>query len=544
VHRWRIVERPQLPQDARLRRVLLAYGLSRFTEFAGWLAILFVAYEAGGAGLFGIAAFAMQLPAIVLVPVLAGVADRMPRSRVLIAAYVAIALSGAVVGALLYFEAPLWTVLVAGAVMAVVVYLVRPMHFASIPVLAKSPSDLIAANGWSSFMDGIAIVVGFCLAGVITEAVGAWAVLALCALLALVSVALTRGLRVPVTAVADGDAPSEMRAALQGLSVLWRSAGAIALIVLMSSISVVLGSDEALAVAFTAEELNKSESTAGLVAGAYGVGIALGGATITGVARRPKLAPVVMAGVLLFGLAEMSVALFGSLVPVVLALVLVGVGIAMILVAARTLLQRTIDSEVLARVLAVQEGIHMIGLTIGFVVGPLVILAVGPRLAFVPVGAMVLLVGLLSYRWVRALDAAAQVPERELALLSGVPFLSPLPPYELERLAQGAVWHDVAAGAVVVRQGEPGDSYYLVASGTLSVTVDGVRQERDLAPGDDFGEIALLNKVPRAATVAAVTDSVLLMVSAADFLGAVTSCPNGAAQAREISRARLAGQRE
>jgi len=50
-----------LPGDSRLRRVVAAYGLSRFTEFAGWLAILLVAYGQGGPMLAGLSAFAMQL---------------------------------------------------------------------------------------------------------------------------------------------------------------------------------------------------------------------------------------------------------------------------------------------------------------------------------------------------------------------------------------------------------------------------------------------------------------------------------------------------
>lgn len=531
-----------LPRDPRLQRVLVAYGLSRFTEFAGWLAVLFVAYEAGGAGMVGVAAVAMQAPAILLVPVLAGFADRMPRSTALTASYLAIAVGGVVVGALLYFDAPLWTVLVGGAGATVAVFLVRPMHFASLPVLAQTPRDLIAANGWSSFMDGIAIFVGFVLAGVITEALGAWAVMALCALLSVVSVFLTRGLYVPVTVLADGDAPSEMRAALEGMAVLRRSIGAMALLLLMASTSVVLGSNEALAVAFTDEVLHKPESTAGLVAGAFGLGIALGGATISGVARRETLAPVVLAGALLLGLSEVSIAFLGTLAPVFIAMLLVGIGIALILVTARTLLQRTVDPDVLARVLAVQEGVHMIGLTVGYIIGPIVIVAIGARYAFVPIGALVLVVGLLSFHWIRSLDAVARVPERELSLLATVPFLTGLPQYELERLAQGAQWADVRAGAEVVRQGDPGDSYYLVEDGELSVTVDGKVMPHTLSTRDGFGEIALLHKVPRTATVTALSDSTLLVISAADFLGAVTSCPDGEQQAKEIARARLAGR--
>ena len=533
----------RLPGDARLRRVLLAYGLSRFTEFAGWLAVLLVAYELGGANLVGVAAVAMQAPAILLVPVIAGVADKLPRSSALTGSYLAVVVGASLVGALLYVEAPLWTVLVAGAATTVAVFLVRPMHFASLPVLAEGPGDLVAANGWSSFMDGIAIFVGFVLAGVITEAFGAWVVMVLCAVLCVVAALLTRGLHVPVAALADGDAPSEIRAALEGFVVLRRSIGAIALLLLMASTSVLMGSNETLAVAFNDEVLGKPESTAGLVAGAFGLGIALGGATIGGLAQRATLAPVVLAGALLLGLAELSVAFLGSLAPVVIAMILVGIGMALVLVSARTLLQRSVQDDVLARVLAVQEGVHITGLTIGYIIGPIVILVVGAQFAFVPMGALVLVIGLLAFRWIRTLDEVAVVPERELSLLSRVPFLTGLPPYELLRMAQGAQWADVRAGDVVVEQGDPGDSYFLVDSGELSVTVDGVVRPHVLSHGHDFGEIALLHKVPRTATVTALTDSTLLVVSMADFLAAVTSCPDGVRQAEEVARARLSADR-
>ncbi len=77
-----------------------------------------------------------------------------------------------------------------------------------------------------------------------------------------------------------------------------------------------------------------------------------------------------------------------------------------------------------------------------------------------------------------------------------MPFLAALPPYELERLAQGTRWQRVAAGQDVVRQGDPADSYYLVASGEFSVTVDGALREHTLTTGHGFGEIALLNRSP------------------------------------------------
>ena len=332
-------------------------------------------------------------------------------------------------------------------------------------------------------MDGSAIFVGFVVAGIMTHDFGAWTVLAVSALLGVVATLLTAGLHTPFVGTGHADAPGELRAALEGVVTLRRSPGALALLLLMACVAILQGSNEPLTVTFNDEVLGLSESTAGLLAGSYGVGVAIGGITLAGLARRSTLAPVVLSGALLLGVAQSSVALTGSLGPAVVLLVLVGVGMAMIMVSARTLLQRTTDDGVLARVLAVQEGVHLTGLTIGALVGPLVIALFGPSAAFVPVGMLILGIGLLAGRSIHQLDAAAVDHSREVALLGNVPFLAALPPYELERLAQGAEWVAVSAGTDVVAQGDDADSYYLVASGQLSVTIDGVVRAQPWPPG-------------------------------------------------------------
>jgi MFS family permease len=533
------VPTPRLPGGPLLRRVLVAYGLSRLTEFAGWLAVLLVAYEHGGATLLGVSAFAMQAPTIALVPVLAGVADRMPRGRALTWSHAGVAASTALVAALLFLDAPWWSVLIGGAVMTTMVCLVRPMHFATLPLISRGPGDLVAANGWSSFMDGGAIFAGFALAGVATEAFGAWAVLLVCAAFSVLAVWLTHGLDAPVAALADGDTPSEIRAAVKGVAVMRRSRGAFSVLLLMAGCSVIIGSNEPLTVAFNDEVLGYPEATAGLVAGAFGVGVAVGGLGSVGLARRRTLAPAVLAGALLLGLAQASVSVFGALAPVVVALVLVGVGMALILVSSRTLLQRSVDDSVLAKVLSIQEGVYLTGLTVGYVLGPALIAAAGPRLAFVPLGVAVACVALLANGRVRSLDRVAVVPAREIDLLSHVPFLAALPPYELQRLAQGTRWQRIGSGQQVVRQGATADSYYLISSGEFSVHVDGALRDHTLSGGDGFGEIALLNRSARTATITALTDGELLVVPSGAFLAAVTSSPDGERQAHEISRARL-----
>ena len=112
---------------------------------------------------------------------------------------------------------------------------------------------------------------------------------------------------------------------------------------------------------------------------------------------------------------------------------------------------------------------------------------------------------------------AAEHRHREvLAALRAVPVWSDLPAGRLLEVARAMREQHIARGAEVVRQGEVGDRFYLIASGQFEVFVDG-RPEVHLGRGDFFGERALLQRAPRAATVVATSDSVLYVLERADF---------------------------
>ena len=99
-----------------------------------------------------------------------------------------------------------------------------------------------------------------------------------------------------------------------------------------------------------------------------------------------------------------------------------------------------------------------------------------------------------------------------------------------------------AAGTEVVRQGDHGDRFYVIASGEVDVFIDG-SQVRTFGPGEHFGEIALLRDVPRTATVKAKTDSELYALDRDEFLSAVTGHAESAEAADAIVASRLAGLR-
>jgi hypothetical protein len=116
------------------------------------------------------------------------------------------------------------------------------------------------------------------------------------------------------------------------------------------------------------------------------------------------------------------------------------------------------------------------------------------------------------------------VRNRDLALLKGVPMLQPLPLPAIEQLARGLEPVNVSARQVVIHQGDPGDRFYLIEKGRPDVVGDG-RLVTTLGPGEGFGEIALLRRVRRTATVQAATDLKLYALRCNRFLPVVTGFP-------------------
>jgi CRP-like cAMP-binding protein len=101
--------------------------------------------------------------------------------------------------------------------------------------------------------------------------------------------------------------------------------------------------------------------------------------------------------------------------------------------------------------------------------------------------------------------------------LARVELLAGLPGETLARLAKRMERHEVAPGTVLVREGEPGGSFFVVFAGMLSVSQRDRGNMGVLRPGDYFGEVALAMRVPRTATVAAITPAVVASCDAATF---------------------------
>lgn len=139
------------------------------------------------------------------------------------------------------------------------------------------------------------------------------------------------------------------------------------------------------------------------------------------------------------------------------------------------------------------------------------------------------------------------VSRREVAaLLAEVPLFSLCTKRALGTIARHVDTVDVAAGKTIVREGAPGDAFFVVLSGEAEVLVGGV-PAGTLARGSQFGELALLSPAPRAATVRALNDMTLAVLGARMFRTLVREYPDLsekllAALAEELRAARAAAR--
>lgn len=141
-----------------------------------------------------------------------------------------------------------------------------------------------------------------------------------------------------------------------------------------------------------------------------------------------------------------------------------------------------------------------------------------------------------------ALGAAITQQVRHLQYLLRVPLFTDLPPSLLQALLPRLRTRVCRQGETVIRKGEIGHEFYLIKSGQVEVLAEsGGAQERicELGIRDYFGEIALLQDIPRTATVRCLIPSELLVLSKDDFAQLLVGSEIFAQSLRAVGQARL-----
>ncbi len=526
-----------LAGNRELRRVVGGYALFTLTEYSVWIAMLIYAYGRGGAPIAGVVALAQLVPAALLAPVFAALAERRSPVILLAGGYLVQAAGMGATAAAIAGGAPV-AAYAAAVVASTAVTATRPAQSTLIPSLAVTPDQLTAANVVVSWVEAAGIAVAGSLTGVLIWAGGVTGVFAVCAALGAVAALLVVRLQAPALA-----APLEQATPVAaGLSASIRlgvqQPRLRLMLALLTAEAAVVGALDLLFVVLAVTVLGRSQAWAGYLNSVYGVGAILAAAVSVLLVGRRLGVPILSAALLLSGaLAALAAGL--GLAGTVALLTVAGASRALLDVASRSLLQRSVPAQSLGQVFGLLEGLTMAGLAFGAVLVPALIHLGGSRLALLGVAAVLPLAATAGGRALFSLDAHAPVPVVQIALLRSIPLFAGLPAPALEGLAAALTPAEVTAGAILIRQGEEGDAYYAVASGQLDVLQDG-HFVRRCGRGEGVGEIALLRAIPRTATVTAHADATVYKLAREPFLTAVLGHAATQREANNIAEARLA----
>jgi hypothetical protein len=511
--------------------------LFRLTEYSVWIAMLVYAYSRGGATIAGVVALAQLVPAALLAPVFAALGNRRSPVVLLAGGYLVQAAAMGATAVAIASGVPL-AAYAAAVVASTAFTATRPAQWTLVPSLAVTPDQLTAANVVVNWVEAVGIAAAGSLTGVLIWFGGAAGVFGVCAGLGAVAALLVFRLRVPALAAPQEQAPP----VAAGLSASARLAAGQPrlrlMLALLTAEAAVVGALDLLFVILAVTVLGRPQAWAGYLNSAYGVGAILAATVSVLLVGRRLGAPILGAALLLSGaLAALAAGL--GLGGTVALLTVAGGSRALLDVASRSLLQRSVPAQSLGQVFGLLEGLTRAGLAIGSVLVPVLVYLGGSRLALLGVAAVLPLAAAAGGRALFTLDTQAPVPVVQIALLRSLPLFAELPAPAVEGLAAALTAAEVPAGAVLIRQGEEGDAYFAIAAGQLDVFQDG-RFLRRCGRGEGVGEIALLRTVPRTASVIAQTRATVYRLAREPFLTAVLGHAATQRQAHSIVDAQLA----
>lgn len=530
-------------KNANLRWLELAWASAVIGHYAFLVAVSVYAYTVGGESAVGLIFLARLIPAALVAPFSGMLGDRYPRERVLLYTNLTRVVLVSAAAAAVFADADALIVYALSIAATIATTPFRPAQAALTPTLARTPEELTAANAVGSGIDSIAIFAGPAVAGALLASASMGVVFSVTAGMIALSALFILLMSVERTERPRRELAASTIAAerLAGFTTLGRHPSLRVMVALLTAQSAMFGAVQVIIVVASIDLLGLGAGGVGYLNAAIGIGAFIGAAgalTLTGAKR---LSPAFLTGLAVTGLPLVALGLWQEVGVALVVFAVMGIGNSYADVAGLTLIQRAVPDDVLARVFGVMQMLFMGSMGIGAAFAPVLIAWLGTEAAIIVIGLTLPVLVAVFGRTVTRIDAAAPAPEAdELRILTTVPIFAPLPGGSLEHLAERLVPLRLEQGTVIVREGDHGDRFYIVAEGELEVAQEGAGLGA-LGPGDYFGEIALLRDTARTATVTATTDVVLYALDRDDFLAAVTGHPQSAEAAETVMSARLAG---
>jgi len=558
-----------------LAKLLFGEFVSGIGDWLYIVAIFIVIYrdshDAAAVGAFG----GLRLVPYILLSVPAGfVADRFDRRLVLLASDIFRGSTMLVLAWLTIIHGPVWLISAVAISAAGGSAFFYPAIGAYLPSLVRDERQLGPANSAWASLGNLSFIVGPAIGGVLIAVAGVLSAFLLNAATFVViavilwtlppSIGKARGhesaaetaaaaepAAEPATAAAaapttpgaaEAAAATEVEVAMEGAPPIPASAppagppatGATVAVRPLAGLTVVQlmagflgGGLQALTVILAIEVLHAGEDANGYLNAAIGVGGLLGAIGSGALVLRRALGTPLLVGAVITGLGTVVLGAATGLGLALLAIAVVSAGSMVIDVVTTTLFQRLVPDELRGR----GTGLLMTAQTVtgaaGAFVLPVLVVGVGVFPSLAVAGVAVIIVTGVGLALIGSAATREPSPfEATLARAAELPLFAGVPASRLEAALHRLQAVPVEAGQTIVRQGEPADRFYIIESGTFTVTQEPTPGApavvlRQLGPDQVFGEIGLLNKSPRTATVTADTDGVLLALEGRDFLALV-----------------------
>jgi MFS family permease len=524
----------------RWRWLLASYAVSVTGDYLYFVALVVVLYDAtGSAAWVAASAVARMLGYVFLSPFGGVVADRFDRRRLLVGLDLARAV---VMGALAYVA---WTdgppaLAIALAVLCTVATVpYRPACVAATPALVAE-DDLAAANALESIVAQISYFAGPALGALVVAVTDPGTAFAVNGATFIVSAALVmragplgggigrhraeRGDDAPLELVISDTADSLWGGVAQGLAVVRGDPGLIALIGFVAATMFLYGFEDVVHVVVS-DDLGMGANGVGVLGAAIGAGgllMAPFSARLGAAAAGGRL--LALSGVLI-GLPMILLAFIDSAVLACVVLVLEGVGVIIAEVLFITLLQRTCPERTLGTVYGLQDSVTAGTQMAASIAAPILLTGVGLSWSLVVGGGVVVASSVLLAPALNRLAVRVDADRRRLAplvvRLRRLGIFGDASHAALERIARASAPVSVPAGTVVFRQDDVPDDLYVIDAGEVAVSTAAQGEVNRLHTDEWFGEIGLLRRVPRTATVTTTEDCELLAIPGTVFIDAL-----------------------
>jgi CRP-like cAMP-binding protein/predicted MFS family arabinose efflux permease len=487
----------------------------------------------------GIVGAARMVPFVVLSIPAGIVADRYDRRTILLVTDIGRGLLMVVLAALVSIDASVMLIIAVTIAATCFSAFFGPAIGSYLPTVVGDERDLGPANSLWVTLDNLAYFIGPAIAGLLIAAGGLGFAFLLNALsfgfVAVILLTLPRG-RPGMSIVVDPDVPGNQSGppptasspAVSRSDLLRRISGPVLVDAATSTMGLGLS---ILLVLVAIDQLEAGPQAVGYLEAAVGVGGVVAGILAGWFVGKRMDAPLV-GGAIAAAVGLTMLAATDSL-PVALIVVAIAIGGVLIMdIVVTTLVQRMIPDELRGRAMGVLQLTGFSAGLAGSLLAPILASWLGLGVVLVGMGIVLIIAALAAVAILTrqgVLLARTDLDPRRVELLRST-ILIGAPAARLESAAMALAALSVAAGDVVIHEGEPSDRFYLIAEGRFGVTqlgADGqVVSLREIGPADPFGEIGLLTGAPRSATVTALTEGRLFALERDEFLSLVSSGPD------------------